>query len=166
MKHSLFLQAIVASMLVRALQSFRHVQQHGRGIAMSQLVAASSKVLRRYAATRSGLRLAPLSSTVVDKNELDVESFDLPTNDNSPNLLRVRHTTAHVMAMAVQKLYPEAQVTIGPWIDGGYVRAPGAPCFVPGYRLITLPTARTRNFNCTGFTTISSSPRRSCPTAT
>jgi hypothetical protein len=47
--------------------------------------------------------------------------FDLPTNENNPNLLRVRHTTAHVMAMAVQKLFPEAQVTIGPWIDGGLV---------------------------------------------
>ena len=49
----------------------------------------------------------------------DLFGFDLPTNDNSPNLLKTRHTTAHIMAMAVQKLYPEAQVTIGPWIDQG-----------------------------------------------
>lgn len=27
---------------------------------------------------------------------------------------------AHVMAMAVQKIYPEAKVTIGPWIDNGF----------------------------------------------
>ncbi|KAF9592568.1 hypothetical protein IFM89_016019 [Coptis chinensis] len=26
---------------------------------------------------------------------------------------------AHAMAMAVQKLFPEAKVTIGPWIDNG-----------------------------------------------
>ena len=45
--------------------------------------------------------------------------FDLPTNDNSPNLLRIRHTSAHVMAMAVQKLFPDAQVTIGPWVENG-----------------------------------------------
>jgi threonyl-tRNA synthetase len=34
-------------------------------------------------------------------------------------LLRIRHTSAHVMAMAVQRLYPSVQVTIGPWIDNG-----------------------------------------------
>ncbi|XP_039049273.1 threonine--tRNA ligase, chloroplastic/mitochondrial 2-like [Hibiscus syriacus] len=44
----------------------------------------------------------------------------LPTNDSSDELLRIRHTCAHVMAMAVQKLYPEAKVTIGPWIDNGF----------------------------------------------
>ncbi|KAG4108961.1 hypothetical protein GLYMA_U011002v4 [Glycine max] len=26
----------------------------------------------------------------------------------------------HVMAMAVQKLYPDAKVTIGPWIENGF----------------------------------------------
>eukprot|EP00607_Mallomonas_marina_P008688 CAMPEP_0182423076 /NCGR_PEP_ID=MMETSP1167-20130531/8970_1 /TAXON_ID=2988 /ORGANISM="Mallomonas Sp, Strain CCMP3275" /LENGTH=616 /DNA_ID=CAMNT_0024601717 /DNA_START=185 /DNA_END=2035 /DNA_ORIENTATION=+ len=47
-------------------------------------------------------------------------TIELPTNDNSPKLLRIRHTTAHVMAMAVQRLFPDAQVTIGPWIDNGF----------------------------------------------
>lgn len=32
----------------------------------------------------------------------------------------IRHTTAHLMAMAVQKLYPGTQVTIGPVIDNGF----------------------------------------------
>jgi threonyl-tRNA synthetase len=49
----------------------------------------------------------------------DLFGFDLPTNDNNVNLLKTRHTTAHIMAMAVQRLHPEAQVTIGPWIDQG-----------------------------------------------
>lgn len=44
----------------------------------------------------------------------------LPTNDKSPNLLKIRHTSAHVMAMAVQRLFPGVQVTIGPWIDNGF----------------------------------------------
>lgn len=44
----------------------------------------------------------------------------LPTNDNDPELLKIRHSSAHVMAMAVQSIYPEAQVTIGPWIDNGF----------------------------------------------
>lgn len=44
---------------------------------------------------------------------------ELPTNEGSPELLKIRHTSAHVMAMAVQKLFPGTQVTIGPWIDNG-----------------------------------------------
>ncbi|MEN9209830.1 MAG: hypothetical protein Q6J46_05965, partial [Thermostichus sp. DG02_2_bins_29] len=38
----------------------------------------------------------------------------------SPRLERIRHTTSHVMAMAVQKLFPKAQVTIGPATDYGF----------------------------------------------
>lgn len=44
----------------------------------------------------------------------------MPTNDDSETLLKIRHTSAHVMAMAVQKLFKEAKVTIGPWIDKGF----------------------------------------------
>lgn len=44
----------------------------------------------------------------------------LPTNESSETLLRIRHSCAHVMAMAVQKLYPDAKVTIGPWIENGF----------------------------------------------
>ncbi|WP_338038227.1 hypothetical protein [Neosynechococcus sphagnicola] len=38
----------------------------------------------------------------------------------SETLKKIRHTTSHVMAMAVQKLFPKAQVTIGPWIENGF----------------------------------------------
>ena len=38
----------------------------------------------------------------------------------SPQLLRIRHSMSHVMAMAVQKLFPQAQVTIGPWTESGF----------------------------------------------
>lgn len=44
----------------------------------------------------------------------------LPTNESSEKLLKIRHTSAHVLAMAVQKLFPDAQVTIGPWIEKGF----------------------------------------------
>ena len=45
---------------------------------------------------------------------------ELPTNDNDNDLLKIRHSSAHVMAMAVQQIFEEAQVTIGPWIDNGF----------------------------------------------
>ncbi|MEM8640726.1 MAG: threonine--tRNA ligase [Cyanobacteria bacterium P01_G01_bin.54] len=35
-------------------------------------------------------------------------------------LLRIRHTCAHVLAMAVQTLFPETKVTIGPWTETGF----------------------------------------------
>ena len=41
----------------------------------------------------------------------------LPKTSESDHLKRIRHTTSHVMAMAVQKLFPQAQVTIGPWTE-------------------------------------------------
>lgn len=44
----------------------------------------------------------------------------LPTNEDDEDLLKIRHSSAHVMAMAVQQAFPEAQVTIGPWIDNGF----------------------------------------------
>ena len=48
------------------------------------------------------------------------EKIHLPRTEESEQLKRIRHTFSHVMAMAVQKLFPKAQVTIGPWIDYGF----------------------------------------------
>ena len=41
--------------------------------------------------------------------------------DKHPDALEViRHSTAHLLAQAVQALFPDAQVTIGPVIDDGF----------------------------------------------
>jgi threonyl-tRNA synthetase len=48
------------------------------------------------------------------------EKIYLPRTSESQELKKIRHTASHVMAMAVQKLFPEAQVTIGPWIENGF----------------------------------------------
>ncbi len=48
------------------------------------------------------------------------EKIHLPRTSESENLKKIRHTTSHVMAMAVQKLFPKARVTIGPWIENGF----------------------------------------------
>ncbi|MEL6398148.1 MAG: threonine--tRNA ligase [Cyanobacteria bacterium J06626_4] len=48
------------------------------------------------------------------------EKIHLPRTNESEKLKRIRHTFSHVMAMAVQKLFPKAQVTIGPSIDYGF----------------------------------------------
>jgi threonyl-tRNA synthetase len=48
------------------------------------------------------------------------EPIRLPRTSESEKLKKIRHTTSHVMAMAVQKLFPKAQVTIGPWTENGF----------------------------------------------
>ena len=50
----------------------------------------------------------------------EVPEIKLLRTHESEKLERVRHTFSHVMAMAVQRLFPKAQVTIGPSIDYGF----------------------------------------------
>ncbi|GJM86654.1 hypothetical protein PR202_ga02533 [Eleusine coracana subsp. coracana] len=63
---------------------------------------------------------AAAAQTVAAGEGKEEKRVVLPTNESSEGLLRIRHTCAHVMAMAVQKLFPNAKVTIGPWIDNGF----------------------------------------------
>ncbi|MGK7927059.1 MAG: threonine--tRNA ligase, partial [Spirulina sp.] len=52
--------------------------------------------------------------------EQEQQPIRLPRTSESDTLKRIRHTTSHVLAMAVQKLFPKAQVTIGPWTETGF----------------------------------------------
>ncbi len=53
--------------------------------------------------------------------EIDQDSEVEPIKVNSEEgLYFIRHTAAHIMAEAVQSLFPEAKVTIGPVIDNGF----------------------------------------------
>ncbi|OUT70700.1 MAG: threonine--tRNA ligase [Synechococcus sp. TMED19] len=47
-------------------------------------------------------------------------AVELPKTSESPQLLKIRHSMSHVMAMAVQQLFPSARVTIGPWTETGF----------------------------------------------
>ncbi len=55
-----------------------------------------------------------------DPSENAPEKIHLPKTSESEQLKKIRHTTSHVMAMAVQTLFPGTQVTIGPWIENGF----------------------------------------------
>jgi threonyl-tRNA synthetase len=54
------------------------------------------------------------------KTVVSLDTIALPRTSESEQLKKIRHTTSHVMAMAVQKLFPKAQVTIGPWTETGF----------------------------------------------
>ncbi|MDC3030184.1 threonine--tRNA ligase [Candidatus Pelagibacter sp.] len=47
-------------------------------------------------------------------------SIKILTSKNEEGLETIRHDTAHILAMAVQELFPGTQVTIGPVIENGF----------------------------------------------
>ena len=47
-------------------------------------------------------------------------SIKIFTSKNDEGLETIRHDTAHILAMAVQELFPGTQVTIGPVIENGF----------------------------------------------
>ncbi|HBO11957.1 MAG TPA: threonine--tRNA ligase, partial [Halieaceae bacterium] len=73
-----------------------------------------------------GLAKAALAG-VVDGREVDTShriegdaQLAIITGRDDAGLEVIRHSTAHLLAMAVQDLYPGTQVTIGPVIDDGF----------------------------------------------
>ena len=67
----------------------------------------------------AGLVPVPVSSAAVTTSA-PLAPVVLPKTSESEKLLKIRHSMSHVMAMAVQKLFPKAQVTIGPWTETGF----------------------------------------------
>ncbi|HXH64486.1 MAG TPA: threonine--tRNA ligase [Mariprofundaceae bacterium] len=65
---------------------------------------------------------ARVNDKLVDASHVlhDGDTVALVTDKSGEALNIVRHSTAHLLAMAVQALFPEAQVTIGPVIEDGF----------------------------------------------
>ncbi|HBH71873.1 MAG TPA: threonine--tRNA ligase [Synechococcales bacterium UBA10510] len=60
------------------------------------------------------------SVTVSATAAVETPPVALPKTSECEQLLKIRHSMSHVLAMAVQKLFPKAQVTIGPWTETGF----------------------------------------------
>ncbi|ATX82530.1 threonyl-tRNA synthetase [Mariprofundus ferrinatatus] len=74
----------------------------------------------------AGLARATIAATV-NGNQVDVshvlrdgDAVSLITERSDEGLEIIRHSTSHLMAMAVQELFPKSQVTIGPVIEDGF----------------------------------------------
>ena len=83
-----------------------------------------SNVIQRNLGRRWSQSFSALSQNKnvnLDQEEAlsSLSDYELPTNTNNENLLRIRHSSAHIMAMAVQKLFPKTKTAIGPWTDNG-----------------------------------------------
>ena len=77
--------------------------------------AISPGLARSALAARIDGRLCDLSTVIAEDSRLA-----LITERDAEGLEIMRHSCAHLMAMAVKQLYPEAQVTIGPMIENGF----------------------------------------------
>ena len=65
---------------------------------------------------------AKINGELVDLSRpLEQDCTIEPLNQNNEETLEIlRHTASHVMVQAVQSLYPEAKITIGPAIENGF----------------------------------------------
>ncbi|WP_027190335.1 threonine--tRNA ligase [Fundidesulfovibrio putealis] len=90
--------------------------QAGQSVGEVLAKALSGKAYKNTVVARCGEALLDLSAPLPDTcTELT------PIAANSPEGVDViRHSTAHVLAEAVKKLFPTAQVTIGPAIENGF----------------------------------------------
>ena len=106
--------------------AIRRVSAPGR--ALMQRPAAVPSVALPFAARRGyptnvfnhANRVAAKAAVSEAEVAVEEEPVKLLTSDESEELLKIRHTTAHICAMATQKLFPNAQCTIGPWYDRGF----------------------------------------------
>jgi len=92
------------------------VRDYQPGITGTELAASISKSLAKKAVA---LRLDGHLADLADPITRDV-AVKILTRDDPEALELIRHDAAHVMAEAVQALYPGTQVTIGPVIDNGF----------------------------------------------
>lgn len=78
--------------------------------------ALSKKQFKNVVVAKCGDTLLDLSTTV----PTDCTELEPVYADSDEGLATIRHSTAHLMAEAVKKLFPTAKVTIGPSIESGF----------------------------------------------
>lgn len=88
----------------------------GSGLAKAAIAGKISTIsAQKDTTTGSEGRLVDTSHLI----EQDI-ALSIITAKDQDGLDIIRHSTAHLMAYAVQELYPDAQVTIGPVIENGF----------------------------------------------
>ncbi len=78
-------------------------------------IAATARVKKDIVAARVNDRIVDLSRVLEKDSKLEWVSAE-----SADGLDTLRHSTAHLMAQAVQSLFPGTQVTIGPTIENGF----------------------------------------------
>lgn len=95
------------------------VRQYEDGINPLAIAEGISKSLaKRVVAAKISGQLWDLTRPIEPKSE--PQDFELVNRDSADGLEILRHDTAHVMAQAIQELFPDTQITIGPNIEDGF----------------------------------------------
>ncbi|MFK4809980.1 threonine--tRNA ligase [Devosia sp. ZW T5_3] len=93
-------------------------RDYARGTTGTTVVEGISKSLaKKTVAMRWNGVLSDLSDPLEDDGRIEFVTRDSGSKDV---LELIRHDTAHVLAEAVQELWPDTQVTIGPVIENGF----------------------------------------------
>ncbi len=92
------------------------VRQFPAGITGRDVAEGISKSLAKKAVA---MALDGTLADLADPIQKDAK-IEIVTRDDPRSLELIRHDAAHVMAEAVQELYPGTQVTIGPVIENGF----------------------------------------------
>jgi len=99
----------------------------GEGALKEILVARDKALLKQFIAARQGDEQVDFHTTLSDDAEVELIAWDDPEA-----AWIYRHSMSHVLAQAVLRLFPDAQLAIGPAIDDGFyydfdVAAPFTP---------------------------------------
>ena len=91
------------------------ITTYPKGTPVLNIIQTKKDVSSSITAVRANGNLLDLSSPILDDSKLEFISFD---SEEGQDILR--HSTSHVMAQAVQELYPGVKVSIGPSIENGF----------------------------------------------
>ena len=91
-------------------------KQFDRAISVAEVAASIGPGLAKAALAGKVDGVLVDTSALIDHDA----SLSIVTDKDRDGLDIIRHSTAHLLANAVQELYPDAQVTIGPVIEDGF----------------------------------------------
>ncbi len=91
-------------------------KEYESGVTIGEIAYDIGKRLGKDAiAGKINGKLVDLKTEVCNDSEIEIITFSSP---EGPDVFR--HTTSHILAQAVKRLFPEVQLAIGPAIDDGY----------------------------------------------
>jgi len=106
----------VSSKMIKITLPDGAIREYDAGVTGADIAASISKSLAKAViAVRINGEVCDLSLPI-DKDA----SIGLIKRDDKEALELIRHDAAHIMAEAVQTLFPDCQVTIGPAIENGF----------------------------------------------
>jgi threonyl-tRNA synthetase len=93
-----------------------NAREYDQGVTGADVAESISKSLAKKAVA---MKLDGELKDLADPIQKDAK-IEIVTRDDADALALIRHDAAHVMAEAVQELFPGTQVTIGPVIENGF----------------------------------------------